>query len=163
MKGLTANQRRGLTLVEVIIVVMVLLILAMVIVPRVLNASDDAKESQLVTDIQTLRRQIDLYKLQHGGKGPHLNERNRNRNNQIVDRMTGRTDADGRLNPDGACGPYLKEWPANPFIADEDRARRIQVGTRARPPRRDRYGWYYNRNTCLVYANSRTGGESLDP
>ena len=149
-------------MIEVLIVVVFFAILAMIVVPKVLDASDDARESALLTDIQTIRRQIMLYTLEHNGRGPHLNRRGRKRYNQLIRRMTERTDIDGRFNENGTYGPYLYEWPSNPFV-DSAVAQSIKFGTRTKPPRNGKKGWYCNKNTLLVSANSKTGGESLDP
>jgi len=148
--------------VEILIAVTILGILAMIVVPFAMDATDDARESALVTDLQTLRRQVELYKLEHGGQGPHLNHRGRRNTRNTIARLTGRTDPDGRINADGICGPYLLEWPENPFC-DPSVAGNVQYGRRTSPPRRDRFGWYYNIDTCLFSANSREGAESLDP
>ncbi|MHC4180002.1 MAG: type II secretion system protein, partial [Planctomycetota bacterium] len=64
--------RLGFTLVEILIVVVILGILAAVVVPQFMDAGDDAKEVALVASLARMRTQIDLYKHQHGGNGPHL-------------------------------------------------------------------------------------------
>ena len=158
----TRIQRRAFTLVEILIVVSIMGIMAGIVVPQLADASDDAKEATLATDIQLLRKQIEMYKVQHGGRGPHLNQRGRNNVRNLIRRMTERTDADGRLNANGAYGPYVNAWPVNP-LADESVAADVRAGTRSQPPRNGRSGWYYNRDTCMIYANSATGGESFDP
>jgi prepilin-type N-terminal cleavage/methylation domain-containing protein len=54
------------TLVEVLIVVVILGILAAIAVPQFSNASTDARRSALQSTVQSVRSQINLYKLQHG-------------------------------------------------------------------------------------------------
>jgi type II secretory pathway pseudopilin PulG len=151
----------AVTLVEVVIVILLLSILAMVTVPRFTKATDKARESALTTDLQAIRRQVELYKAQHGGRGPHLDEKGKLDAKNIPARLTGRSRPDGTLDPAGPRGPYLCEWPANPYSPD-DVARDIRVGTDALPPRDGTTGWYYNTHTARVSANSRIGGESLD-
>ena len=63
-------RRAGFTLVEVLIVVVILGILAATVLPQFTSSNDDARESVLVQDLQTLRSQIQLYKFQHDGKFP---------------------------------------------------------------------------------------------
>jgi len=162
MREKKSHYSCAFTMIEVLIVVMFLAILAMIVVPKVMDAGDDARESALLTDIQTVRRQIMLYTLEHNGRGPHLNHKDKKKYNQLVRRMTERTDIDGKFNENGAYGPYLYEWPSNPFV-DSSVAQDIQFGTKTQPPRNDRTGWYCNKNTLLVSANSKTGGEALDP
>ena len=56
------NARRGFTLVEILIVVIILGILAAIVIPQFTNASQNARESSLQSTLQTLRSQIQLYK-----------------------------------------------------------------------------------------------------
>jgi general secretion pathway protein G len=64
--------KRGFTLVEILIVVIILGILAAIVIPQFTNASQDARKSSLVSQLQTLRSQIELFKLQHGDALPNL-------------------------------------------------------------------------------------------
>ena len=66
------TQKSGFTLVEILIVVIILGILAAIVIPQFANASQDARESALLSQLQTLRSQIELYKLQHLDKLPDL-------------------------------------------------------------------------------------------
>src|SRR6266699_3339857 len=79
--------RSGFTLVEIQIVVIILGILAAIEIPQFTNASQDARESALLSQLQTLRSQIELYKLQHFDKLPDLFT--------IWNPMTTKTDANG--------------------------------------------------------------------
>lgn len=161
MSGTRASRYQAFTLVEVMIVVVLFAILAVILVPKLLSARVEAKESALVTDLQTIRRQVELYKFEHGGRGPHLSDSALSFT-KIAERMTGRTDSSGKLDPSGRYGPYLDEWPPNPFCPEKI-ARDIRWGPAAAPPRNGLSGWYYCTTTCVVSANSITGGESLDP
>ena len=66
------KSNKGFTLVEILIVVIILGILAAIVIPQFTNASQDARKSSLVSQLQTLRSQIELYKLQHGDALPDL-------------------------------------------------------------------------------------------
>ena len=59
------QNRKGFTLIEILIVVIILGILAAIVIPQFTNASKEAKQSSLVTMVQSLRSQIALFKLQH--------------------------------------------------------------------------------------------------
>ncbi len=58
--------RRGFTLIEILIVVVILGILAAVVVPQFTNASEDANDAAVRSQLQTLRGQIELYRAQVG-------------------------------------------------------------------------------------------------
>ena len=69
-RQLSRNARKGFTLVEILIVVIILGILAAIVIPQFTNASEDARKSSLTSQLQTLRSQTELYKLQHLDKFP---------------------------------------------------------------------------------------------
>lgn len=130
-------EHRAFTLVELLIVVMILGILAAVVIPQFSDASTDARLSSLVTNLQTIRSQIELYRLQHDGLGP-------TNATGFPDQMTKKTDADGTVNPVGEFGPYLQRIPRNPF------SNSINVSNGTPGPSK---GWYYNGGTGEFRAN----------
>ncbi len=110
---------RGFTLVEILIVVVILGILAAIVIPQFTSASESAKASSLVTQIQTIRSQLELYQVRHNGMYPLLAEL---QNDWAP--MVQTTDL-----PDGSgpsytglglvaspFGPYLQQPPSNPFV-----------------------------------------------
>ena len=105
------TRKSGFTLVEILIVVIILGILAAIVIPQFTNASQDARESSLLSQLQTLRSQIELFKLQHKDKLPNLV----GAAPACWDPLTTKTDADGVLTvaPDG-FGPYMQSAPTNP-------------------------------------------------
>src|ERR1700753_1464663 len=62
--------RRGFTLVEILIVVIILGILAAIVIPQFTNASNDARNNSVASTLQTARSQIELFKIQHGDTPP---------------------------------------------------------------------------------------------
>jgi general secretion pathway protein G len=147
--------------VEVLIVVVILGILAAVVVPQFADASDEAKEATLLNSIQTLRRQVNLYEIEHQGRPIHQDESGKYDRLNATTRLVEKTDADGKLNPNGKYGPYLQSWPANPFC-DEATASLLMIGLTDLPPRNGITGWYYNIYTHKISSNSTVGGESAD-
>jgi general secretion pathway protein G len=92
------------TLVEILIVVIILGILAAIVIPQFTNASQNARESSLQSTLQTLRSQIQLYKLQHGDTLPDLTSN--------WDALTG---SSSYGNPTQNYGPYMQAVPVNPM------------------------------------------------
>lgn len=147
------RRNYAFTLVEVLIVVMLLAVLAMIAIPRFSGASEQARESALATDLQTSRRQIEIYKSDHGGKGPHVDENGDVDMIRFVGRLTSKTTQDGKIDSsNGTCGPYLREWPENPFTGTKT----IKHGT-GDPQRDGSSAWYFNTQTGMLYPNSAEG------
>src|SRR5438067_6245171 len=69
-RTIRTRARRGFTLVEILIVVIILGILAAIVIPQFTNASQDARKNSLTSQLQTIRSQVELYKLQHQDKLP---------------------------------------------------------------------------------------------
>src|SRR5882724_3048106 len=109
MKKTFRNRKSGFTLVEILIVVIILGILAAIVIPQFTNASTSARVSSLQSQLQTLRRQIQLFKLQHNDTLPDLVT------NQWAQLM-GKTNVSGAVDntATGIYGPYLESTPANP-------------------------------------------------
>ncbi|MCK4914026.1 MAG: prepilin-type N-terminal cleavage/methylation domain-containing protein [Planctomycetes bacterium] len=64
------RAKSGFTLVEVLIVVVILGILAAVVIPQFSDASTEAKESSVKTNLQLMRSQIALYKIRNSDSLP---------------------------------------------------------------------------------------------
>ena len=61
-----ARRQRGFTLIEILIVVVILGILAAIVIPQFTNASQDAQVSAVKSQLQTVRSQIELYRVKNG-------------------------------------------------------------------------------------------------
>jgi general secretion pathway protein G len=133
---------RAFTLVEVLIVVIVLGILAAIVVPQFSSASDDANLAALTTNLQTIRGQLELYKMQHNLTYPTLAS--------FTAQMTAGTKADGTAGTD--FGPYLMSVPVNPFS---------NVNTLTTEAAGSGKGWYYNETTGEFRANDSVAHRAL--
>jgi general secretion pathway protein G len=107
------KAKSGFTLVEILIVVVILGILAAIVIPQFTEASTEAKLSSLCTDLQTLRSQIELFKVQHNDVAPTLAN--------FLAQMTETSDILGVTSgskvrdPAHPYGPYLQKIPVNQF------------------------------------------------
>ena len=64
------KSRRGFTLIEILIVVVILGILAAIVIPQFTDAAQDASASSARSQLQTMRSQIELYRVQNSGQIP---------------------------------------------------------------------------------------------
>jgi len=113
------STNKGFTLVEILIVVIILGILAAIVIPQFSNASTDAKKNSLTSQLQTMRSQMELYKLQHNDKPPSkLQVAGLHGTDPLDwDQLTAQTDVSGTSGTAGAqkYGPYLQQIPSNPL------------------------------------------------
>jgi general secretion pathway protein G len=128
----TYRNQRGFTLVEILIVVIILGILAAVVIPQFTSASEDARESSTRSQLQTIRSQIELYKLQHRDQLPNLVG---GEGVAAWAHFTSKTDEDGVIGTTVAhrFGPYMQTAPRNPLngldtIANGTGASSTEVG-----------------------------------
>ena len=169
-KVISVKNKRGFTLIEILIVIIVLGILAMIIVPQISVSTDDAKISTVQADLSYIRSTIQIYFVQHADTFPGQTDSTNGSTNtdaavaavSMVRQLTRYTDSTGKVsdNKDGTFkyGPYLKSLalPVNPFndltsvvcdaTSDITKAR---AATGAN-------GWKYHFNTGIIYAADNT-------
>ena len=143
-KGQKMKAKSGFTLVEILIVVVILGILAAVVIPQFTEASTEAKTSSLCTDLQTMRSQIELYKVQHNDDMPGAGGAD------FIESLIGKTDVAGDVDAAGAYGPYLQKIPMNQFndldTIDSDADDSTLGG--------DNCGWHFNTVTGQFHADT---------
>ena len=106
-----SRRRAGFTLIEIMIVVVILAILAATIIPQFSTSVNDSKVATMQSNLHTLRSQIQLYALQHGGLFPTITS-------AALPQLTGNTDISGNLGSGGVYiyGPYVQtQIPVNPI------------------------------------------------
>ena len=112
-------KAKGFTLVEILIVVVILGILAAIVIPQFTSASESAKASSLVTQLQSLRSQLELYQLEHNGQYPGSDNASPAAfvsSDDFWADLTGTTAIDGSAATTGTTyGPYLQKEITNPF------------------------------------------------
>ncbi|HUO07052.1 MAG TPA: prepilin-type N-terminal cleavage/methylation domain-containing protein [Phycisphaerae bacterium] len=147
MKNHSPVSRRGFTLVEILIVVIILGILAAIVIPQFTNASNDARNNSVASTLQTMRSQIELFKIQHADTPPDPTG--------FITVMTGKTNPTDltATAATGTLGPYLQTFPTNPVNGFSTVAN--TAGTAA--------GWIYTvtNGQYTVSATNTTGTAAL--
>jgi general secretion pathway protein G len=153
------RAKKGFTLVEILIVVVILGILAAIVIPQFTSASTEAKTSRLVSDLQSMRSQIQLYKIQHNDALPGT----ATTGETFVQAITGYTLQSGaaaavQAPAPGVYGPYMQVIPTNPFVALAANANVVTCGAGAAAGN-DSSGWYFNTTTGVFQANDSYDGD----
>jgi general secretion pathway protein G len=139
-----ALRSHAFTLVEILIVVIILGILAAIVIPQFANASTDARKANMISQLQSLRSFVELYRLQHRDQPPLL------LTGGGWELVTGRTLQDGTIDAAGEFGPYLPNPAVNPLTSSSVIA---EVGASSGP----NVGWYYDESTGDVHGANSLG------
>jgi general secretion pathway protein G len=146
---------RGFTLVEILIVVIILGILAAIVIPQFTNASTQARQSNLSTQVQSLEQQIALYQLQHNTAATSPLD--------LVSgwtQLTEYTDINGGVSAAADSthifGPYLNSVPVNP-LTDPTNGSVVAADPSSKP------GWVYNSTTGKIYATGTVSTNYFNP
>ena len=146
------TAQKGFTLVEILIVVIILGILAAIVIPQFTEASAEARVSSVMTNLQTIRSQLLLYKVQHLEVYPGSTTDA----DLFGEQMTQYTDVSGTVNatPNASFpfGPYLQSVPANPLSGSGVVAVVNNAATVFAAPAADA-GWWFNMATGEFRAN----------
>ncbi len=134
-------NNNGFTLVEILIVVVILGVLAAIVIPSFSNAASDSNLTNLQANLQTVRCQIQLYKVQHDDLFPGQST--------IGGDITEADFIDAMTTSDGNYGPYMQIVPANVYI--DDLTKRVAVtcvnNAAASPTGNEDTGWWINAAT----------------
>jgi general secretion pathway protein G len=149
------KAKSGFTLVEILIVVVILGILAAIVIPQFTEASTEAKLSSLCTDLQTLRSQIELYKIQHNDIPPD--------DAAFVAQMTTYSDIDGATAAAKTAvfcyGPYIQKVPVNQFNNRLDGTGIHGLLDNTGTVGDDVGSWEYNDTLGTIYADDDYDGD----
>lgn len=147
------RAKRGFTLVEILIVVVILGILAAIVVPQFTQASTEAKENSLRSNLQSIRSQIELYKVQHNDVPPTLGnfEAQMIYTSDYTGLTTGTKVRDMNAVPPAQFGPYLERIPPNPFTGLNTLGAATASTVAADDP--PTVGWWYDAATGELWAN----------
>ena len=161
-------MKKGFTLVEILIVVIILGILAAIVIPQFTEASQEARISNLMTNLQTVRSQLLLYKTQHqevypgkAGGGTVADASTSVFGQQLCQYSdnTGATSA--TPNATHTFGPYLQAVPTNPISGFNSITVVDDAATAFGAPAADA-GWWLNRVTGEFRANLTDAKQTAD-
>ena len=145
------NRRRGMAVLELILVLGVLLVMAAVVGPRMSRAgqsSPQIPQQLLVGRLKTLRAALDAYAADHGGVYPQGSSA------QVAQRLLRCSDVWGRTSAVRSAefqfGPYLAEIPPLPV------GRRAGAGGIGQMDEPSTIGaaWMYNPRAGRIWANA---------
>jgi len=162
------TNKKGFTLVEILIVVIIMAILAGVMIPQFTSSSDEAKLSTLRTDLVAMRAAIELYYIQHKSTYPGANTSNYGGHTTaaeyFVDQLTLYTDIDGEAVAvkDGThkYGPYVKHGiPVNPFDDSDTVVVDTTTDDLSAAAPDDTGGWIFFTITGQFFANDGAHGD----
>jgi type II secretion system protein G len=156
------NRQSGFTLVEILIVVIILGILAAIVIPQFTNASQDARKNSLTSQLQTIRSQLELYKLQHKDQLPLTFQTDGVKATWAE--MTKQTDADhanytGAAGQSGPFGPYLQQDPVNSLSGSVELFVQQSDATLGGNSPSVTSGWILNRVNGKCWATSSKGAK----
>jgi general secretion pathway protein G len=109
----TLQNRRGFTLVEILIVVSIIGILAAIVFPQFKGSTAAAKAANGLVELQTARKQLEIWRMDHGGNYPTLVQLQLGANDWSV--FTSKTNSTGALDVSGTHGPYFAKPLTNIF------------------------------------------------
>ena len=120
------QNRRGMTFIEMMIVISILGIFGALVYPYYQYSTDDADENVHKQQLRMIRMAIQMYQIQHGGQIPDLIT--------SWDPLTKTA-----IYKDHTYGPYLTDVPINHKRAN------VMDGFNVDPPgNNDRYGYVYD-------------------
>ncbi len=146
------NVPKGLTLIELMVVVIILGILAAAVVPQFGAATSDARQAVLRDQVRNLQGQCLLFRDQHGGVAPGYPGGDATADateDDVVAHLTMATNERFETSDPGTegygLGPYLRRIPENPLNGKAS----IQVvaGEGDLPAPDGSHGWLYQPRT----------------
>jgi type II secretion system protein G len=141
------RTRRGFSLIELVIVIIILGVISAIAIPRMMRGAENADVTGLQADLSVLRGAIEMYRYEHGGSFPTVAG--------FTDELTKETDAAGTPTVGGGYGPYVVKIPALKTGAHkgEDGVVTVAVDPPVAEDGGANAGWLYNETVGKIWAN----------
>lgn len=150
-EGRSRWGRADFTLLGLLATVLILVILSALVVPEFTQASDGDRESRLLSELQFLRSQLELYRVAHEGEYPCGDPAAPVSPGEFVSRLTSMTTPEHETV--SRCGPYLYNFPANPFN-HQSSLRYVRKGDAVGT---DGAGWAFDLDKMVIVADDAGG------
>jgi len=138
------KQARGFSLVELVIVIVIIGVIGAIAIPRMTRGANNAGSSALKANLQVLRNAIELYRAEHDGAFPTVDD--------FESQMLQYSNAAGdtfATTPDTGTGviygPYLAAIPEVPVGPQKGATGVAASGSEAATD-----GWIYNETTGTI-------------
>ena len=127
---------KAFTLVEILIVVVILGILAAIVVPQFVGATEEARQTTTIHELEKLRRAVGVYQARYDNAIPPVEP------------------GDGTWGPlVFQRGEYLAAPPINPWVGGANR-RVIVIGDAPDAEYQTDHAWIFNEDTGEIWAGS---------
>ena len=152
-------RKKGFTLVEMIIVVAILGIMAAIVIPQFKGNVVQAKDSASLTNLATMRTQIELYALKHNGYTPGYVSGAGATIAVMELQLVGTTTVTGLASPSTVpadpfvYGPYMRKIPKNPFNGLSTIAYVAEAAVFSAAVDGTSSGWLYKKETGEIALN----------
>ncbi|MDQ7062854.1 MAG: type II secretion system protein [candidate division KSB1 bacterium] len=163
------KSQRGFSLAELLIVVAIIAVLASIVVMNMGGSDTSAREAKLRANVKLLRGALTAFYADHGFYPcTSMDAYNKNGDQTKFKRqLTWYTDERGYVSRKKSgryrFGPYLKEFPENPFYTDKSKADQVVIDRKNERILEDlvkavqnangNNGWYYEAKSGNIVPN----------
>jgi len=149
MHAISNANRKGFSLIELVIVVVIIGIIAAIAIPRLSRGASGAADSALAGNLSVLRNAIDLYATEHGGTFPALST--------FETQLTQFSDTSGATTATKSAtaiyGPYIRKLPTLPVGPAGYKNTNTVVDGSSGAAGTTAGAWFYNPSTGELKAN----------